>query len=237
MTRKPMENTLLPGMSDKAGRKTKGWNACFSVFFICILIMSVFSACSKSSPKSRAEQKIATYLDRMEASAVDLQHELDKIDGMNRLNTVDRLREAIGFVDDAEKILKRANQDVDAYIEYVNANSQNLKHEALDHYIDVKNILNKSLKAKRQAMAEYFQALKEWLSYSVNNFDRLRAKDVSARQTYDALLMEVNRVLSRYNAANSQYHQFVNAFVKKRPELVKRFKSEYKTMKTELGWL
>ncbi len=183
------------------------------------------------------EKRISIYLDRLESSAVDLQHELEKIADMKRLNTAPRMRKAITVIEGSEKVLKRANQDISSYIAFINNNSRELKKENLDHYIAVRNLLNHSLSLKRKAMGKYFQELKKWLDYSASHFKRLEAKDEAARGTYDSLLTNVNRSLKKYNTVNAQNIQFVNSVLTENPEIVKRFKKQYKTMKKELGWM
>ena len=179
---------------------------------------------------------MSIYLDRLESSAIDLQHELDNIADMKRLNTVGRMKKAISIIKQSELTLKKANQDIAAYIAFINSNSRELKNENLDHYIDVRDMLNQSLRSKRQAIADYFRTLTKWLNYSATNFKRLKAKETAATHSYDSLLTNVNRSLKRYNTANEQLHQFVDSFLSKNPELVKRFKQDYKLMKKELGW-
>jgi hypothetical protein len=208
-----------------------------SILIICLGSLALLFSCSDPSPKSRLEKRMALYLERLESSAIDLQHKMDKIADMKRLNTAGRMKEAISVIKKSEQTLKKANQDIAAYIAFINNNSRELKKENLDHYMDVRDILNQSLRSKRQAIADYFQTLKKWLDYSATHFKRLKAKDVAARGTYDSLLTDVNRSLKRYNTTNEQYHQFVNSFLSKNPDLVKRFKREYKTMKNELGWM
>ena len=208
-----------------------------SILIVCFCSLALLFSCSDSSPKSRLEKRMTIYLDRLESSAIDLEHELEKIADMKRLNTIGRMNEAISVIKKSELTLNRANQDIAAYIAFINSNSRELKEENLDHYMDVKDILNQSLRSKRQAIADYFQTLEKWLDYSATHFKRLEAKDVAAMRSYDSLLTDVNRSLKRYDTANEQYHQFVNSFLSTNPDLVKRFKREYKTMKKELGWM
>ena len=208
-----------------------------SILIICFGSLTLLFSCSDSSPKSRLEKRMTIYLDRLESSAVDLQHALKKIADMKRLNTAGRMKEAISVIKESELTLKSANQDIAAYIAFINSNSGELKKENLDHYIDVRDILNQSLRLKRQAMADYFQTMEKWLDYSATHFKRLESKEVAAMRSYDNLLTDVNRNLKRYDTANEQYHQFVNSFLSTNPDLVKRFKREYKTMKKELGWM
>jgi uncharacterized protein YciI len=207
------------------------------LIIICLASLSFMFACAESSPKSRLEKRISLYLNRLESSAVDLQHELDKITDMKRLNTMGRMKEAISIITGSEKILAGANQDVAAYIAFINQNSRELKQEGLSHYIEIRDLLNQPLSIKRNAMDNYFQVLKKWLTYSATHFDRLEAKDPAARNSYDLLLTDVNRSLKRYDTANAQYHQFVKIFLTRNPNLVKQFKQEYKTMRKELGWI
>ncbi len=183
------------------------------------------------------EKRISIYLDRLESSAVNLQHELEKIEDMKLLNTAPRMRTAITVIEGSEKVLKKANQDISSYIAFINNNSRELKKENLTHYIAVRDLLSHALSLKRKAIGRYFQDLKKWLDYSATHFKRLKAKDEAARATYDGLLIDVNRSLKKYNTANAQNLQFVNSVLTENPELVKRFKKQYKTMKKELGWM
>ncbi|MCP4722480.1 MAG: hypothetical protein GY860_23725, partial [Desulfobacteraceae bacterium] len=121
------------------------------------------------------EKRICIYLDRLESSAVDLQHELEKIADMKRLNTPARMKETITHIENSEKVLERANKDISAYIDFINNNSQELKKENLDHYMDLRDLLNQSLSLKRQAIKKYFQEMKKWLEYSAKHFKRLEA--------------------------------------------------------------
>jgi hypothetical protein len=196
----------------------------------------VFS-CAETSPKSRLEKRISIYLNRLESSAVDLEHALEKIADMKRLNTPGRMKEAISVIKGGEKTLEQANQDISAYIAFIKNNSPELKKEGLYHYMDIRDLLNQPLSIKRQAIDVYFQVQKKWLDYSATHFKRLEAKDQAARTSYDQLLTNVNRSLKQYNTANAQYHQFVKAFLTRNPDLVKRFKQKYRTMKKELGWI
>lgn len=72
---------------------------------------------------------MSIYLDRLESSAIDLQHELDNIADMKRLNTVGRMKKAISIIKQSELTLKKANQDIAAYIAFINSNSRELKKE------------------------------------------------------------------------------------------------------------
>lgn len=204
---------------------------------MCLVSLLFLFSCTESSPKSRLEKRISIYLGRLESSAVDLEHELEKIADMKRLNTAGRMKEAISVIKGSEKTLRRANQDIYAYIAFINDNSRKLKKENLYHYMSVRDLLSQPLSLKRQAIDEYFQVLKKWLDYSATHFRRLEAKDQAARTSYDQLLTNVNRSLKRYNTANEQYHQFVKVFLTRNPDLVKRFKQEYRTMKNELDWI
>jgi len=183
------------------------------------------------------EKRISIYLDHMESSTIDLEHELEKIADMKRLNTAARMKKAISVIENSEKVLKRANQDVSAYIAFINSNSRELKNKNLDHYIAVRDLLNRSLTSKRQSIERYFQEMKKWLDYSVSHFKRLKAKDQAARSTYDSLLTNVKRSLKKYNTANTKHLQFIDSVLASNPEMLKRFKKRYKTMKSELGWL
>jgi hypothetical protein len=166
---------------------------------------------------------------------VDLQHDLEKIADTKWLNTAPRMRKAITVIEGSEKVLKRANQDISSYIAFINNNSRELKKENLTHYIVVRDLLSHALSLKRKAIGRYFQAMKKWLDYSATHFKRLEAKDEAASATYDYLLTDVNRSLKKHNTANAQNIQFVNSVLTENPELVKRFKTQYKTMKKELG--
>jgi Skp family chaperone for outer membrane proteins len=97
-------------------------------------------ACTEPTPKSRLEKRIDIYLGRMESAAVDLEHKLDKIADMKRLNTPGRMNEAILVIKNGEKTLRRANESVSAYRAFVNQNSRELKQEGLDHYIDIRDL-------------------------------------------------------------------------------------------------
>ena len=216
--------------------RTKQFSSILPILTICILSLSCLFSCADSSPKTRMEKRVCIYLDHLESSAVELQHELEKIAGMKRLNTPARMKKAITHIEHSEKVLERANKDISAYIAFINNNSQEMKKENLNHYMDIRDLLNQSLSLKRQAIEKYLQEMKKWLEYSASTFKRLEAKDQAARSTYDCLLTNVNRSLKKYNTANTQYHQFVKSFLTKNPEKVKRFKKQYKTMKKELGW-
>ena len=213
------------------------FSALLFLWIICLVSLAFLFSCAEPSPKSRLEKRISIYLDRLESSAVDLEHTLKKIADMKRLNTSGRMKETISVIKGGEKTLERANQDISAYIDFIKNNSRELKKENLDPYIDIRNLLNQPLSIKRQAIGEYFQVLKKWLDYSATHFKRLKAKDQAARTSYDQLLINVNRSLKRYDTANEQYHQSVKAFLSKNPDLIKRFKPEYRTMKKELGWI
>ncbi len=217
--------------------QTKQLSSFLSKLILCLLGLPFLFACAESSPKSRMEKRISIYLDRMESSAIELEHELEKITDLKRLNTAERMRKAIFVIKNSEKVLKRSNQDVSAYIAFINSNSRKLKQENLDHYIVVTNLLNRSLRSKRQSLEEYFLEMTKWLDYSATHFKRLEVKDQAARGTYDCLLTNVNRSLKKYNTANTQHHQFINSVLASNPEMLKRFKKRYKTMKNELGWL
>ncbi len=218
-------------------QRIKQFLSILSLLTICLFSLSFLFSCSDSSQKTRMEKRISIYLDRLESSAVDLQHELEKIADMKRLNTTTRMRKAITIIEGSEKVLKRANQDISSYIAFINNNSRELKKENLNHYIAIRNLLNRTLSLKRKAIGQYFQEMKKWLNYSATHFKRLEAKDEAARATYDSLLTNVNRCLKKYNTANAKHLQFVNSVLAENQELIKRFKKEYKTMKKELGWM
>ena len=111
------------------------------------------------------EKRVCIYLDRLESSTVDLQHELEKIADMKRLNTPARMKKAITHIENSENVLKKANKDISAYIAFINNNSQELKKENINHYIDIRNLLNQSLSLKRQAIEKYFQEMKKELGW------------------------------------------------------------------------
>lgn len=173
----------------------------------------------------------------MESSAIELEHELEKITDLKRVNTAARMKKASFIIENSEKVLKKSNQDVSAYIAFINSNSRELKQENLGHYIAIKDLLDRSLTSKRQSITEYFLTMKKWLDYSSTHFKRLEAKDQAARGTYDCLLTDVNRSLKKYNIANTQHHQFIDSVLASNPVIIKRFQKRYKTMKNELGWL
>lgn len=201
------------------------------VFQICL------AGCTGESPKSLMEKQISFHLDQMEASAIDLENEMDKLSKMKQLNTAERLKKAVTWVQDADKTLARADRDVAAYIDFAEDNSRLLRRKGLGHFIEVKDILDQSLTMKRHCIGEYFKDLKRWLDYSARHFKRLKAGDTAARQSYDAYLIEVNRSLKKYNARNRQHIRFVNDFLIRNPELKKKFERQYKTMQKELGWI
>ena len=209
----------------------------FISFLICFILASVLTGCGKEPPKSRMEKRISLYLNNMETSAVNLEHAMDSIADAKVTNTVERMRTTVKIVEEAEKALDTADIDVGAYIAFINKNKSVLKSEGLEPYIVIKEILDYQLRAKRRAMTAYFSHMKRWLNYSADHYSKLKAGDPRVRQSYDAMLIKVNRSLKQYNMANDQYHRHTRDFVNRYPALKKKFKRQYKTMKKEMGWL
>jgi len=206
------------------------------ILILCLLSLMTATGCSKEPEKSRMEKRISIYLNNLQNSAVDLQHELENIEQAKVTNTPERMRNVGKIVKQAEKALEKANRDVTSYIAFINANRTALRSEGLDLYIEVKGLLNHALTTKRRAMAAYFSQLKKWLDYSADNYNKLVAKNASARRSYDALLTKVNRSLKQYETANEKYHASVEDFLIKNPGMKTKFKGRYKTMKKELEW-
>lgn len=206
------------------------------ILILCLISLMAVTGCSDEPEKSRMEKRISIYLNNLQNSAVDLQHELDNIENAKVTNTPERMRNAGKIVEQAEKVLEKANQDVTSYIAFINANKTALRSEGLDLYLDVKGLLNHALTTKRRAMAAYFSQLKKWLYYSADNYKKLIAKNASARRSYDALLTKANRSLKQYETANEKYHASVEDFLIKNPGMKTKFKRRYKTMKKELEW-
>ncbi len=209
---------------------------CLFTLIICLISLMAVTGCSNEPEKSRMEKRISIYLNNLQDSAIELQHELENIENAKVTNTPARMRRAGKIVEQAEKVLEKANRDVTSYIAFINANRTALRAEGLDLYLDVKGLLNHALTTKRRAMAAYFSQLKKWLDYSAANYNKLVAKNVSARRSYDALLTKVNRSLKQYETANEKYHSSVEDFLIKNPGMKTKFKRRYKTMKKELEW-
>ena len=209
----------------------------FLNLFLLMLITVSLSGCDKEAPLSPLEQKLAIYLNNMQASAVSLQHSLDAIEEARITNTQERMRSALKLIHKAFYSLETADYDVSAYINYVNNNRIEISAQGLDPYLDIREILDRHLSQKRRAMKSYLIQLERWLSYSANNYTRLKSGDLRVRKSYDSLLIGVNRMLKKYNSANDQYHRYTHAFVQRYPQLTKKFKRQYKTMKEEMGWL
>ncbi len=183
------------------------------------------------------EKRAALHLNNMEASALDLEKELEKIADAKVTNTPERMREAAKIVKNAGQVLDKANMDVREYIKFINANKGALKSEKLDQYMLITELLGYPLTKKRQAIQSYFNQMVRWLEYSASHFKKLKKNDMRARRSYDSLLIEVNRSLKQYNTINAQFHKHADDFLKNHPALKKKFKRQYKTMKKEMGWL
>lgn len=207
-----------------------------SIILACLALFCL-SSCGSEKPKSRMEKRVCIYLNKMEDSAVALENKLDAIAAAKVLNTPDRMRQAARMIEEAEALLDEANQDVRSYLAFINANRGALESEKLHPYIRIKGLLNHELTQKRRAMNHYFVRMDAWLTYSADHYAQLKAKDVRSRKSYDSLLIAVNRSQQEYELANAEYHQFVDQFLAQHPELKKKFKHRYKTMKKELGWL
>lgn len=207
-----------------------------SLTIVCISSLLAL-ACSTQPEKTKLEKKIHTLLSRMQSSAIGLDHALDKLSKTKRVNSLERFRETVKIVNETEKKLEKANQDVEKYILFVKENACFLEREKLAHYINVKKILNNTFSKKRSSIAAFLVKMRKWLEYSANNFERLKTGENGFRMNYDRLLMDVNRGLKTYNNANARYHQFLLKFLKNNPKLIQHFRPEYKKMKKELGWL
>lgn len=209
---------------------------CFLVW-LAVLMAACQSGCNNTPEKSPMEQKAATYLDNMEASAISLEHALQKVSSAKVTNTAKRMRETVALIKSGQESLETADRDVRAYVTFVNRNKGALVAEGLGHYVKVKEILDRPLTDKRRAIASYFSDMERWLSYSADHFTKLNAGDARVRRSYDRLLIEVNRSQQKYNFASDQYQRHLNSVAAQHPDLKKKFKRRYKTMKKELGWL
>ena len=204
---------------------------------ILLVVIGLVQGCAKPPEKTKLEKQTYSFLKKMEDSAIELEHTMDDISKMKRLNSPGRLKSAIKIVNSGEKKLTRANNDVSQYIKFIGHNAKALDNEGLNHYVAIEKILNQFLTEKRTSMATFFNKMKVWLEYSVKHFNQLEAGNQAIRRNYDIYLTEVNRSLKKYNLANEKYHLFINSFLKENPNLIKHFKPQYKTMKKEMGWL
>ncbi|WDP89032.1 MAG: hypothetical protein HUN04_04520 [Desulfobacter sp.] len=186
---------------------------------------------------SKTERIAAHHLGKMEKSAIALEQALEKISHFKRLNTTDRLKSAQSSIREVQKKLSQADEDVRDYRVYIVKNSNKLKQEKLNHYIDIVGLFNDDLTKKRNSVKNYLSAMDNWLDYSTTHYIRLKEGSASHRRNYDRYLVMVNRRLEDYNAANDKYHRFVKSLLNQHPHLTKYFKSQYKTMKKEMGWL
>ncbi|HCY84028.1 MAG TPA: hypothetical protein DHV36_02720 [Desulfobacteraceae bacterium] len=216
----------------------------FSVTRILILLliptmlMTIpLSGCDKEVPLSPLEQRLDIYLNNMQASAISLEHALDAIEGARVTNTAKRMRGALQLISKAFYALETADHDVRAYITFVNNNRTAISAQGLNPYLDIREILDLHLTRKRGAIKNYLVHLERWLSYSADNYAKLKAGDLRVRKSYDALLIAVNRKLNQYNRVNDQYQRHTHAFLQRYPQLKKKFKRQYKIMKEEMGWL
>ncbi len=209
--------------------------ACLIICFIGVI--SGIIGCSSEPPKSRMEKRISLHLTTMLSSADNLGHAMENIADAKSLNTVGRMRSTVKLIDDAEQALKTADKNEQAYIAFINQNKGALKSKGLEPYIVFKDLLDNSLRVKHRAMESYFSHMKHWLNYSADHYSKLKSGDIRSRQSYDAFLIEVNRSLKRYDLANVQYHRHTKEFINDHPELGKKFKRKFKTMKKEMGWL
>lgn len=201
-----------------------------------IILLTGLTGCGREE-KTGVEKTAAQYIENLETSVVELEHAMDKVSGLRRLNTKGQLEKARETIIQSREILKKADNEVKTYAAFVRKNEAFLKEKNLGHYILVKGLFSRGLWDKRAAIAHYLTAMDNWLDYSADNFEKLSAASQSHRLNYDKLLISVNRHLQIYNKANSKYHKTVSDFLQKHPGLKKRFKPQYKTMKKELGWL
>lgn len=207
----------------------------FTLFWFA-LACTVLSGCGNAPPKSRMEKRTCLYLNSLVASSVDLARAFDDVAGAKRLNTRDRMIQAGEMVRTARSCLYRARKDTRQYTAFITANRSALQGENLQAYIRIRYLLNGALRTKRRAMEDYLLKMDNWLRYAADHYDRLKAGHPGARRNYDALFLQASRSLDRYNDAGEAYRQTVRQFLSENPELKKRFKKRYKTMRAELGW-
>lgn len=212
---------------------------CYTIFytFLPVVCLMMTFGCAKEPQRSGIDKHAYRLMIDMGNAAIQLEHALADVAGLKILNTPGRMKNAQAIIRKGETGVQQARQAVTDYRNFVLKNKQALKKEKLDHYIDIVGAAGPFRFQRLNTISDYFRAMKKWLTYSAAHYEQIKAGSRSHRATYDSLLIDVNRKLERYNAANDRYEKFLHGYMAKHPAIPAQFKREYKNLKKEMGWL
>lgn len=207
----------------------------FQLAFISVLFCA---GCSQSQQEEQdpTGKHASELLNKAEISAIQLQETIEKIDGIKRYNTPERIAAAIAIIDTAESDLAAADRDIENYIAFIEKNGKELGRKEIGHYVRIKDLFNDYLRAKRQALKNYFASFKAWLGYTQKNFDAIKNGRTAGTVYYERLLYNYHKSYKEYNSAQDRYLEYVKQYVADNPEVIAKFGKEYKLAKKELDW-
>ena len=203
---------------------------------LLVLFLPMIAACGEKAPSSHVEKQARFHLNNLTASAVNLGKSFKDIARAKRLNTPARMQETAAMVEQTESLLARADRNMEIYDVFISDHEKRLAANQLNDYILVRDLLNQDLKTKRKAMATCLISMNNWLEFASGHFEQIRSGDGRSRRNYDALFFRLSKSFAKYEAASRSYHRSVQHFLSRHPGIKQAFKTQYKTMKKELGW-
>lgn len=203
---------------------------------LILMVVLLNLSCSGDEKRKLPASRAAYLLHRVETSSIEFNKSLDSLQQAKQLHTVPKIKETIRRIEDVEKKLSAAVNDVDLFKTFLKKNERKLRDSNRAHYLDLKPLMGKYLTIERRYASQYIKDFKEWQHYSLNNFDQIKRRNPGCMRKYDVLIMKYEKSLKKFKTARNKDIKFINAYLASNADLVKKFQEDYKLMKAELGW-